>query len=75
MPNLPGLTKLDFFLSVTSMTRFGVFPVIHMQSTNMVDDRAGITRMQKYYKAYDPKCFLFHERRMQEIYICQWALF
>ena len=34
--NLPDLTMLNFFLSVISMTRFGTYPVIHMQSTNMV---------------------------------------
>ena len=40
---LPGLTMLDFFLSVTStMTRFGTYPVIHTQSTNMV--RTAVTR-------------------------------
>ena len=33
--------------------------VIHMQSTNMVIVRTVITRMQTYYKAYDPKSFLF----------------
>ena len=33
---LPGLTMLYFFLLVTSMTRFGTYPVIHMQSTDMV---------------------------------------
>ena len=31
-----------------------------MQSSNMVKVRTAITRMQ----AYDPKCFLFHEKRM-----------
>ena len=52
---LPGL---DFFLLVTSMTRFGTYPVIHMQSTNMVKVRTAITRMKTCYKAYDPKCFI-----------------
>ena len=72
---LAGLTMLDFCLSVTSMTRFGTYPLIHMQSTNMVKVRATITGMQTYYKAGDPKCFLFHERQMQKMYICPWALF
>ena len=66
---LPSLTMLDFFLSVSSMTRFGTCPVIHMQSTNMVKVRTAITRMQTYYKAHDPKCLLFRERRMQKTYI------
>ena len=55
---LPGLTILDFFLSVTSMTRFGTYPIIHMQSTNMVKVRTAITRMKTCSKAYDPKCFI-----------------
>ena len=59
---LPGLTMPDFSVSVTSMTRFGTYPVMHMQSTNMTKVRTTITRMQTYYRAYDPKCFLFHER-------------
>ena len=43
---LLGLTMLDFFLSVTSIPRFGTYHVIHMQSTNMVKVRTAITRMQ-----------------------------
>ena len=46
---LPGLTMLDFFLSVTSVTRFGKYPVIHMQSTNMVKVKTAITRRQTYW--------------------------
>ena len=46
-----------------------------MQSTNVVKVRTAITIMQTYYKAYDPKCFLFHDRQMQKMYICQWTLF
>ena len=75
LAELPGPTMLNFFLSVTSMTRFGTCPVIYVQSTNMVKVRTAITRMQTYYKASDPKCFLLHERQMQKMYICQWALF
>ena len=71
---LPGLTMLDFF-SVTLMTRFGTYPIIHMQSPNMVEVRTVMTGMQVSYMAYDPKCFLFHERRMQKMCTCQWALF
>ena len=55
---LPGLTMLDFFLLVTSMIRLGTYPVIH--STDVVKVRTTITRMQTFYKAYDPKCSLFH---------------
>ena len=76
---LPGLSMLDFFLSITSMTRFGAYPIIHMQTINMVKVKTAITRMyykyDKLLKDYDPKCFLFHERRMQKMHICQWALF
>ena len=43
-----------FFLSVTSMTRFGTYPVTHIQSTNMVKFWTAIARTQTYYKAYDP---------------------
>ena len=68
---LPGLTILDFFLSVTSMTKSGTYSVIHIQSDKLVDVRSAITRMQTYYNAYDPKNFLFHERRMQKMYVCQ----
>ena len=68
---LSGLRMLEFSLSVTSMTRFGTYPIIHMQSTNTVKVRTAITRMQTYYKAYDSKCFLFHA----EMCICQLALF
>ena len=39
---LLGLTMLNFFLSVTSMTRFGTYFVIHMQSTNMVEVRTKV---------------------------------
>ena len=72
---LLGLTMLDFFLSVTLMTKFGTCLVIHIQSTNMVKVRTAITRMQTQFKAEDLKCFLFRERRMQKMYICQWRLF
>ena len=72
---LPGLTYALFFPSVNSMTRFGTYPVIHVQSTDMVKVSTAIRRMQTYHKAYDPECFLFHERRMQKMYICEWALF
>ena len=34
---------LYFFLLVTSMTRFGTYPVIHMQSTDMVNVSTAIT--------------------------------
>ena len=66
---LPDLTMLQFFLPVTLMTRFAV---IHMQSINMAKVSTAITRIQTYYKAYDPKRFLFHGRKM---YICQMTLF
>ena len=69
----PGLTMLNFLLSVTSMTRFGTYSVIHMQSASMVKVRTAIIRRQTYYKAYDSKCFLFHERQMQKMYTFQWA--
>ena len=45
---LPGLTMLVFFPLVTSMTRFGTYAVIHMQSTNMVEIMTTITGMQRY---------------------------
>ena len=70
-----GLTMLDFFLSVTSIKRFGKYPVIYIQSIHMIKVGTAITRMQAHYKSYDPKSFLFHERRVQKIHICQWALF
>ena len=56
---LPDLTMLEFFLSVTLVTRFGTYPIIHMQSTNMVKVRTAIARMQTYCKAYDPNAFHF----------------
>ena len=42
---LPDLIILDLLLSVTSMTKFGTYPVIHMQSANMVKVRAIVTRI------------------------------
>ena len=40
---LPGLTKLEFFLSVTSITKYGAYLVSHMQLANFVQVRATIT--------------------------------
>ena len=53
--DLQRLTMLDFFVTVTSMTRFGVYPIIHMQSTNIVKVMTAITRMHTYCKACHPK--------------------
>ena len=57
-PELLSLIMLDFLILVTMMTRLGRCPIIHMQSTNIVKVWTAITRMQMYYQAYDPKCFL-----------------
>ena len=71
---LPSLTMLDLFLSVTSMTRFGTYPAIHMQSTNIVKLKTAFSRLQTYYKAINPKSFLFHEGRMQKMYACSMGI-
>ena len=63
---LPRQTMLDFSLSDTSMIRFGTHPAIQMQSTNMVEVRTTVTGMQKYYKACDPKSFIFPEERSRK---------
>ena len=55
---LPGLTILDVFLSVSLMRKSGTYLDTHIQSANLAKVRAPITRMQTYCKAYDPKCFL-----------------
>ena len=51
------------------------YPKIQMRLTNMDKVRTANTRMQTYYKSDDSKCFLFHKRWMQNMYICQWVLF
>ena len=47
---LPGLTMMYFFFLVTSITSFRTYPLIHMQSTNMVKVRTAI--MQTYYTTF-----------------------
>ena len=49
--------------------------MLHVQSKNMVKVRTAITRMQMCHKVHGPKCFPYHERWMQKMYICQWVLF
>ena len=41
-PELPESNHAGYFLSLTSMTRFGTYHVIHMQSTNMAKVRTAI---------------------------------
>ena len=53
---LPGLTILDFFLSATSMTKLGTYPLISKaESVNLVKVKAAIIRIKTYYKTYCPK--------------------
>ena len=42
---LPGLTMLDFFLSISSIRRFGAYPVIHMQLGPLSQECKRITRL------------------------------
>ena len=68
----PTFDDTAFFLSKTLMTKFGMYPVIHMESTDLVDARAAVTKIQMYYKIMIQNALdLFHERCMQEkMYIC-----
>ena len=57
----------NFFHFVPLIITFGTYPIIHIQSTNTIKVGTAITKMQTYY-------ILLYERRVQKMYICQWAV-
>ena len=42
------------------------YPIIHIQSIKMAKVRIAV---QTYHKVYDPKCFLFHKRHAENVYL------
>ena len=68
---LLGLTTLDFFpFGYLDDKVWNIpYPIIRMQSTNMVKVRTAVTSMQTYYKTYDPNSFYFVKDGCRNVYL------